>query len=69
MKVNGTIELTDEEVQTIWEFFDVLDDIEAIASDKRTIDIVGYLLEKWAYQQKSKGDATIYIDQIDKKDY
>ena len=69
MKTHGTIELTDEEVQTIWEFFDVLDDIEAIASDKRTIDIVGYLLSKWAYQQKNKGDATIYIDQIEKKDY
>ena len=68
MKTHGTIELTQEEIDTIWDFFDVLDDIEAVASDKRTIDIVSYLLSKWAYQQKNKGDATIYIDQIGKED-
>ena len=68
MKTHGTIELTQEEIDTIWDFFDVLDDIEAVASDKRTIDIVSYLMEKWAYQQKNKGDATIYIDQIGKED-
>ena len=68
MKTHGTIELTQEEIDTIWDFFDVLGDLGAVASDKRTIDIVRYLLAKWAYQQKNKGDATIYIDQIDKED-
>ena len=42
--------------------------IEHYAQDKRTIDIVNYLMEKWAYQQRTTGDATIYVDQIVKKD-
>ena len=64
MKATKKIELTDEEVKKIWDFFDVLDDIEDIVSYRSTIDIVSYLLEKWAYQQKNKSDSTIYIDDI-----
>lgn len=64
MKATKKIELTDEEVKKIWNFFDVLDDIEDIVPYRSTIDIVSYLLEKWAYQQKNKGDSAIYIDDI-----
>ena len=64
MKATKKIELTDEEVKKIWDFFDVLDDIEDIVHYRSTIDIVSYLLEKWAYQQKQKGDSIIYIDDI-----
>lgn len=64
MKATKKIELTDDEVKKIWDFFGVLDDIEDIVQYKSTIDIVGYLLGKWAYQQKHKGDSNIYIDDI-----
>lgn len=65
MKPNTpSIELDSDEVNTIWEFFDLLQDIEYYAPNKRTIDVVSYLMEKWAYQNKSTGDATIYVDQI-----
>ena len=52
MKATKKIELTDEEVKKIWDFFDVLDDIEDIVPYRSTIDIVSYLLEKWAYQKR-----------------
>ena len=64
MKATKKIELTDEEVKKIWDFFNVLDDIEDIVHYRSTIDIISYLLEKWAYQQKQKGDSTIYMDDI-----
>lgn len=68
MKPNTpSIKLNSDEVNTIWEFFDILQDIGYYAPDKRPIDIVSYLLEKWAYQNKSTGDATIYVDQIGKE--
>jgi hypothetical protein len=46
----------------------VLTEIGNIASDKRTIDIFSYLISKWAYQNKSIGDSTIYIDEIGYED-
>ena len=63
-----SIALDSDDVKAIWDFFDVVNGIEHYAQDKRTIDIVNYLMEKWAYQQRTTGDSTIYVDQIVKKD-
>lgn len=68
MKATKQIELTSEEVQIIDSFFDVLTEIGSIASDKSTIDIFSYLISKWAYQKKSIGDSTVYIDEIGEVD-
>lgn len=68
MKATKQIELTPEEVQIIDSFFDILTEIGSIASDKRTIDIFSYLISKWAYQNKSIGDSTVYIDEIGYED-
>jgi hypothetical protein len=68
MRATKQIELTPEEVQIIDSFLDVLTEIGNIASDKRTIDIFSYLISKWAYQNKSIGDSTIYIDEIGYED-
>ena len=63
-----SIELDSDDVNTINDFIDLLMNIGYYAPDKRTIDIVSYLLAKWTHQNKSTGDSTIYIDQIVKKE-
>lgn len=68
MKATKQIELTPEEVQVIDSFFNVLTEIGNIASDKSTINIFSYLISQWAYQKKTTGDSTIYIDEIDEAD-
>lgn len=68
MKAIRQIELTPEEVQVIDSFFNVLTEIGHIASDKSDINICSYLMSQWAYQKKTTGDSTIYIDEIDEVD-
>ena len=68
MKAIKQIELTPEEVQIIDSFLDVLTEIGHIASNKSIINIFSYLMSQWAYQKKTIGDSTIYIDEIDEVD-
>ena len=60
------IELNAEEIKKIWDFFDILTDIEVIVPNRSTHDVFQYLVTKWAYQYESKGDPTIYIDEIER---
>ena len=68
MKAIRQIELTPEEAQVIDSFLGVLTEIGSIASDKPAIAICSYLMSNWAYQKKTIGDSTIYIDEIDEVD-
>lgn len=69
MKVHGTVELNTEEIDTINGFFDILMSLGELVPDQRTVDVFGYLIRKWAYQYKKKGDATIYLDQIVREEH
>lgn len=66
MKATRKVEFSTEEVKTIDNFFDILDDLGNIAPHIRTCDLFGYLIEKWAYQKESTRDTTLYLDKLDK---
>ena len=65
MKATREVEFSLEEVKTIDDFFDILTELGHIAPHTRTIDLFGYLIEKWAYQKASTGDTTLYLDKLD----
>ena len=65
MKATRKVEFSPEEVKTIDDFFDLLTELGDIASHTRTIDLFGYLIEKWAYQKASTKDTTLYLDKLD----
>lgn len=65
MKATRKVEFSTEEVKTIDDFFDLLTELGEVAPHTRTIDLFGYLIEKWAYQKASTGDTTLYLDRLD----
>ena len=65
MKATRKVEFSTEEVKTIDNFFELLTELGHIAPHTRTIDLFGYLIEKWAYQKASTGDTTLYLDRLD----
>lgn len=65
MKATRKVEFSAEEVKTIDNFFDLLIELGQETPHIRTIDLFGYLIEKWAYQKTSTGDTTLYLDRLD----
>ena len=65
MKATRKVEFDAEEVKTIDDFFDLLTELGQVTPPTRTIDLFGYLIEKWAYQKASTGDTTLYLDRLD----
>lgn len=66
MKATRQVEFSTEEVKTIDDFFDLLTELGYVTPHTRTIDLFGYLIEKWACQKASTGDTTLYLDKLDK---
>lgn len=66
MKATRQVEFSTEEVKTIDDFFDLLTQLGYVTPHTRTIDLFGYLIEKWAYQKASTGDTILYLDRLDK---
>lgn len=66
MKATRQVEFSTEEVKTIDDFFDLLTQLGYVTPHTRTIDLFGYLVEKWAYQKASTGDTILYLDSLDK---
>ena len=65
MKATREVEFSTEEVKTIDDFFALLSELGHVAPYIRTVDLFGYLIEKWAYQKASTGDATLYLERLD----
>lgn len=66
MKTTRKVEFSAEEVKIIDDFFDLLTELGHVTPHTRTIDLFGYLIEKWSYQKASTGDTTLHLDRLDK---